>query len=67
MHSTYCAQILLLYYRPFTGTDADIKPSYYNTARVSGDGNKDGVYNAEDLSLAVNQGRTITAGLSIFF
>ena len=40
---------------------------YYNTARASGDGNEDGVYNAEDLSLVVNQGRTFTAGLSVSF
>jgi iron complex outermembrane receptor protein len=40
---------------------------YYNTARGSGDGNDDGVYNAEDLSLVVNQGRTFTAGISASF
>ncbi len=40
---------------------------YYNTARASGDGNDDGVYNAEDLSLVVNQGITLTAGVSVSF
>jgi iron complex outermembrane receptor protein len=40
---------------------------YYNTARGSGDGNDDGVYDEEDLSLVVNQGRTFTAGMSASF
>lgn len=40
---------------------------YYNTARARDDANEDGVYNAEDLSLVVNQGRTFTAGLSVSF
>lgn len=40
---------------------------YYNTARSSGDGNDDGVYDEEDLSLVVNQGRTYTAGVSVKF
>ncbi len=40
---------------------------YYNTARSSGDGNDDGLYDEEDLSLVVNQGRTYTAGLSARF
>jgi iron complex outermembrane receptor protein len=40
---------------------------YYNTARGTGDANEDGIYDAEDLSLVVNQGRTFTAGLSARF
>lgn len=40
---------------------------YYNTARASGDGNDDGVYDAEDLSITVNQGRTFTLGVSAEF
>lgn len=40
---------------------------YYNTARASGDGNDDGVYDDEDLSLVVNQGLTLTAGISVDF
>lgn len=40
---------------------------YYNTARAYSDGNEDGVYNEEDISLVVNQGRTYTAGLSVAF
>ncbi len=41
---------------------------YYNTARGgSGDSNSDGVYDANDISIVVNQGRTYTAGLSVRF
>ncbi len=40
---------------------------YYNTARGSGDTNADGVYDANDISIVVNQGRTYTAGLSVRF
>jgi len=53
--------------------------TYYNTARTHGDSKTvdsdgdgdydtyDGVFNKEDLSLVVNQGITITAGISIRF
>ena len=41
---------------------------YYNTARSSSsDGNDDGVYDGEDLSITVNQGITYTAGMSVKF
>jgi iron complex outermembrane receptor protein len=40
---------------------------YYNTARAFYDANYDGVYDDEDLSLVVNQGRTFTAGISASF
>ena len=41
---------------------------YYNTARGgTGDSNADGVYDANDISIVVNQGRTYTAGLSVRF
>ncbi len=41
---------------------------YYNTARGgTGDRNADGVYDANDISIVVNQGRTYTAGLSVRF
>ncbi|GAB4354357.1 MAG: hypothetical protein Kow006_20070 [Gammaproteobacteria bacterium] len=40
---------------------------YYNTARGHGDTNEDGVYDAEDLSIVVNQGRTWSAGLAVTF
>ncbi len=40
---------------------------YYNAARMSGDGNGDGVYNDEDISITVNPGIIYTAGLSANF
>ncbi|MCW8827249.1 MAG: TonB-dependent receptor [Gammaproteobacteria bacterium] len=40
---------------------------YYNTARGSSDQNGDGVFDDEDISITVNQGRTYTAGMSITF
>lgn len=51
----------------FTRVDNLFDTFYYNTARASGDGNDDGVYDEEDLSLVVNQGRTFTAGVSVKF
>jgi iron complex outermembrane recepter protein len=51
----------------FARVDNLFDKTYYNTARASGDGNDDGTYDAEDLSLVVNQGRTLTAGLSVSF
>jgi len=51
----------------FARVDNLTDKEYYNTARSSGDGNDDGVYDAEDLSLVVNQGRTYTAGLAVNF
>ncbi|MBI5917993.1 MAG: TonB-dependent receptor [Nitrosomonadales bacterium] len=40
---------------------------YYSTVRGSGDANADGKFNAEDLSITVNQGRVLTAGLTATF
>ncbi|MEJ2380605.1 MAG: TonB-dependent receptor [Gammaproteobacteria bacterium] len=40
---------------------------YYNTARAFYDSNGDSRYNAEDMSIVVNQGRTYTAGVSARF
>ncbi len=40
---------------------------YYATARSSSDRNDDGIFDGEDLSITVNQGRTYTAGLNIKF
>lgn len=40
---------------------------YYNTARASGDGNGDYVYDEEDISITVNEGRTINFGLQVKF
>ncbi len=51
----------------FARVDNLFDEDYYNTARSRGDGNEDGVYDEEDLSLVVNQGRTFTAGLSATF
>lgn len=48
----------------FGRIDNLLNEQYYNTARGTSDGNDDGVYNAEDLSIVVNQGRTITLGVS---
>ncbi len=41
--------------------------SYYTTVRGGSDGNGDGVYDAEDMSITVNPGRVLTAGLSVTF
>ncbi|MBF0220194.1 MAG: TonB-dependent receptor [Gammaproteobacteria bacterium] len=51
----------------FARVDNLFDKDYYNTARSSGDSNDDGIYDAEDLSLVVNQGRTFTAGISATF
>ena len=40
---------------------------YYNNARGNDDSNGDGVFDSEDISITVNQGRTFTAGLSVTF
>lgn len=40
---------------------------YYNSARGSKDQNEDGVYDDEDISITVNEGRTYTAGLQVTF
>ena len=41
--------------------------TYYNSAKASGDGNNDGVYDDEDISITVNEGRTINFGLQVKF
>ncbi len=51
----------------FARVDNLFDKTYYNTARGTGDGNDDGVYDEEDLSLVVNQGRSFTAGVSAHF
>ncbi|HCI15178.1 MAG: hypothetical protein A2063_04335 [Gallionellales bacterium GWA2_60_142] len=40
---------------------------YYSTIRGGSDGDGNGVYNAEDMSITVDPGRVLTAGLSIVF
>lgn len=51
----------------FVRVDNVFDEHYYNTARGSSDGNKDGVFDAEDISIVVNPGRVWTAGLSVQF
>jgi len=40
---------------------------YYSTIRGGSDGDGNGVYNAEDMSITVDPGRVLTAGLSVVF
>lgn len=51
----------------FLRVDNVFEESYFNTARGSSDGNKDGVFDAEDISIVVNPGRVWTAGVSMQF
>jgi iron complex outermembrane receptor protein len=51
----------------FLRIDNLLDQDYYNTARGYRDSNEDGVYNAEDLSLVVNQGITFSAGGEVQF
>jgi len=51
----------------FVRIDNLFDENYYNTARGYRDSNEDGVYNAEDLSLVVNQGTVFTAGAEVKF
>jgi len=51
----------------FARIDNLLDEDYYNTARGYTDSNEDGVYNAEDLSIVVNQGITFTAGAEVKF
>lgn len=51
----------------FARIDNLLDEDYYNTARGYRDANEDGVYDAEDLSIVVNQGITFTAGAEVKF
>jgi iron complex outermembrane receptor protein len=51
----------------FVRVDNVFDKQYYNSARSSSDRNEDGVYDHEDLSITVNPGRVINAGLSMKF
>lgn len=51
----------------FARVDNVFDKQYYNTARSSSDRNDDGVFDSEDLSITVNPGRILTAGLSLKF
>jgi len=54
-------------YSFFAKVDNLFDNQYYNTARASSDRDDNLVFDAEDLSITVNQGRTYTAGLSVKF
>jgi iron complex outermembrane receptor protein len=51
----------------FARVDNLFDKTYYATARSSGDRNEDGIFDAEDLSITVDQGRVYRAGLSVKF
>jgi iron complex outermembrane receptor protein len=51
----------------FARIDNVLDHTYYNMARGSSDANGDGVFDGEDISITVNQGRTFTTGLSLTF
>ncbi len=51
----------------FANVDNVLDKQYYSSARSSGDRNEDGVFDYEDLSITVNQGRFISAGISVKF
>ncbi len=63
----YKAKMGNVSYAFFARIDNLFDNQYYNTARASSDRDENLIFNAEDLSLTVNQGRTYTAGLSIKF
>jgi iron complex outermembrane receptor protein len=73
-HETF--NLLVNYYRKFGDSNWEFfgrvdnlfDRFYYNTARGgTGDSNADGVYDENDISIVVNQGRTYTAGLTAHF
>ncbi|WP_373070092.1 TonB-dependent receptor [Sulfurimonas sp.] len=51
----------------FVRADNVLDKQYYTSARSSSDRNEDGLFNSEDLSITVNPGRVLTAGLSAKF
>ena len=51
----------------FAKVDNIFDKHYYNSARASGDRDENGVFDYEDLSITVNQGRFYSAGLSLKF
>jgi len=51
----------------FVRADNVFDKQYYTSARSHSDRNEDGVFDAEDLSITVNPGRVLTAGLSAKF
>lgn len=51
----------------FARVDNVFDKFYYNTARASSDRDDNGVFDSEDLSITVNEGRRYTAGLALKF
>ena len=51
----------------FFRIDNALNKYYYTSARGSSDSDYDGDFDAEDISITVNQGRTVTAGVSVKF
>ncbi|MFK5894730.1 MAG: TonB-dependent receptor, partial [Pseudomonadota bacterium] len=51
----------------FARVDNIFNRDYYNNVRGSGDSNEDGIYDGEDLSITVNPGIVLSAGLSAKF
>jgi iron complex outermembrane receptor protein len=51
----------------YARVDNLLDKTYYNNARAYGDGNGDGTYDEEDLSITVNEGRTINFGIQVKF
>lgn len=51
----------------FARIDNLLDKSYYNTAKLSGDGDSNGVYDQEDISITVNEGRTVNFGVQVKF
>jgi iron complex outermembrane receptor protein len=51
----------------YTRVDNLLDKTYYNNARASGDGDGNGIYNEEDISITVNEGRTINFGVQVKF
>ncbi len=51
----------------FARVDNLFDTTFYNTVRGTSDGNYDGVYDAEDLSIVVNPGRSYSAGVTVRF
>ena len=65
--ATYNKKISMFDMSFFARVDNLFDKQYYSSARSSSDRNEDGVFDAEDLSITVNPGRIITAGVSAKF
>ena len=65
--SSYKKKFANTAFEVFARVDNLFDKGYYQTARASGDRNDDGVFDAEDLSITVNQGRVYRAGMSVKF